>query len=61
MLRAISVCLFTVLATLSSTASYAQTFDTHTYFTLSGPVTLPGVTLPAGEYVFRILDTTGSD
>ena len=34
----------------------AQTADYQTYFTFSGPVTLPGATLPAGKYLFRLAD-----
>ena len=34
----------------------AQPADYKTYFTFSGPVTLPGVTLPAGKYIFRLAD-----
>ena len=30
--------------------------DYRTYFTFSAPVTLPGVTLPAGRYLFRLAD-----
>ncbi len=32
----------------------AQPADYRTYFTFSAPVTLPGVTLPAGKYIFRL-------
>ena len=61
MLRAcVSVCLFAVLAVCTSTAAQAQTFDQRTYFTFSQPVALPGVTLPAGKYTFRIVDATSS-
>ena len=60
MLRLLSVCLFAVLAVFSSTSANAQTFDQRTYFTFSQPVSLPGVTLPAGKYMFRIVDTTSS-
>jgi len=56
----VSVCLFAVLAVLSSTPANAQTLDQRTYFTFSQPVTLPGVTLPPGKYMFRIVDTMGS-
>ena len=60
MLRAIvSVCLFAVLA-LTSIPANAQTSDNLTYFTFSQPVTLPGVTLPPGMYVFRIVDNNTS-
>ena len=60
MLRVISVCLFAVLAVFSSTSASAQTFDQRTSFTFSQPVALPGVTLPAGKYTFRIVDTNTS-
>ena len=61
MLRAcVSVCLFAVLAVCTSTSASAQTFDNRTYFTFDQPVALPGVTLPAGKYLFRIVDTTSS-
>jgi LPXTG-motif cell wall-anchored protein len=36
----------------------AQTEDQRTYFTFSAPVQLPGVTLPAGKYLFRLADPT---
>lgn len=53
---------FAVLALvglMSGTAHAQFTSDYRTYFTFSGPVTLPGVTLPAGKYLFRIPDTNG--
>jgi hypothetical protein len=40
----------------SPAPTMAQTADYQTYFTFSGPVTLPGVTLPAGKYLFRLAD-----
>jgi LPXTG-motif cell wall-anchored protein len=55
------------LATLSALAvltlgiggtAHAQTEDQRTYFTFSAPVQLPGVTLPAGRYLFRLADPT---
>jgi hypothetical protein len=51
-----------VLSTLAaltlgiSGAAQAQPADYRTYFTFSAPVTLPGVTLPAGKYLFRLAD-----
>ena len=51
-----SACVFAVLA-FTGTTTHAQTIDHRTYFTFSGPVTLPGVTLPAGKYLFRNPDT----
>src|SRR4029453_12236409 len=38
----------------------AQPADYRTYFTFSAPVTLPGMTLPAGKYIFRLADPDGS-
>jgi len=38
----------------------AQPLDKRTLFTFSGPVTLPGVTLPAGQYLFRLADPNSS-
>jgi len=32
--------------------------DQRTYLTFSGPVQMPGVTLPAGKYVFKLADTS---
>jgi hypothetical protein len=42
-------------------SAFAQSFDKRTYFTFSGPVTVPGVTLPAGKYMFRVANTTQRD
>lgn len=44
------------LACLIAVPSLAQTVDRRTSFTFSGPVALPGVTLPAGSYLFRLAD-----
>ena len=40
--------------------AHAQTSDYRTYFTFSTPVTLPGITLPAGRYLFRLADPDSS-
>src|ERR1051325_7576194 len=45
-------------ATLYASTAQAQPENKRTFFTFSGPVALPGVTLPAGRYVFKIVDTT---
>ena len=42
-----------MLACVAGTAA-AQPPDKRTFFTFSGPVALPGVTLPAGQYLFRL-------
>jgi hypothetical protein len=43
--------------TFFTSAAQAQPSDKRTYFTFSAPIALPGVTLPAGRYEFRIVDT----
>ena len=42
----------------SASGANAFTSDKRTYFTFSQPVALPGVTLPAGTYMFRLADDT---
>jgi hypothetical protein len=44
---------------ISSSNAFAQgaTVDQRTYLTFSGPVQVPGHTLPAGTYLFRLADT----
>jgi hypothetical protein len=54
---------FPVLAVLvfgAGGSAHAQPSDYRTYFTFSTPVTLPGVTLPAGRYLFRLADSDSS-
>ena len=47
-----STCVLAVLA-FTSTTAHAQPVDNRTFFTFNPPVTFPGVTLPAGKYLFR--------
>jgi LPXTG-motif cell wall-anchored protein len=47
-------CAVVLLACVMATPSTAQPFDKRTLFTFSGPVSMPGVTLPAGKYLFRL-------
>jgi len=44
---------------LTSTLATAQDLNTDktTYVTFSAPVALPGITLPAGDYLFKLLDS----
>ncbi len=49
---------FAVLTLSIGSPAHAQTHDYRTYFTFSTPVQLPGVTLPAGKYLFRLADPT---
>lgn len=44
-----------VLTLLSPALAHAS--DSVTYFTFSKPVQIPGATLPAGKYRFRVLDS----
>jgi len=50
-----AVCTVTVLAS-SAFAQSAQTYDKKIYFTFSGPVEIPGATLPPGRYLFHLAD-----
>jgi hypothetical protein len=54
-----AACAAALLSSLAVSAS-AQTADKRTMFSFSGPVALPGVTLPAGQYLFRLADPTTS-
>jgi hypothetical protein len=38
----------------------ADEFDKKTVVTFNAPVEIPGKALPAGTYVFKLLDSTGS-
>jgi hypothetical protein len=49
-------CAATVFVCLMAAPVCAQPLDKRTLFTFSGPVTLPGVTLPGGQYLFRLAD-----
>jgi hypothetical protein len=44
-------------ALLSAAPAAAQNANRLTYVTFSGPVSLPGTTLPAGTYAFRLADS----
>src|SRR4029453_16009840 len=47
-------CSVALLACVMETPSTAQPLDKRTLFTFSGPVSMPGVTLPSGQYLFRL-------
>jgi hypothetical protein len=49
---------FCVLALMASQAK-ADDFDQKTTFTFSGPVEIPGKVLPAGTYVFKLVEQEG--
>src|SRR5581483_479986 len=58
MLRWLSslACAVLVLNGVAVQPAAAQTSEKRTLFTFSGPVAMPGVTLPAGQYLFRLAD-----
>jgi hypothetical protein len=59
--RLISTSVLVVLVGAASGANaFTSTSDKRTYFTFNQPVALPGVTLPAGTYMFRLADDTTS-
>jgi hypothetical protein len=58
--RLFSTSVLVALVLGSASGANAFTSDKRTYFTFSQPVALPGVTLPAGTYMFRLADDTTS-
>ena len=53
-------CAVAVFVCLMAAPVAAQPLDKRTLFRFSGPVTLPGVTLPPGQYLFRLADPNSS-
>jgi hypothetical protein len=53
-------CAVAVFVCLMAAPAAGQPLDKRTLFTFSGPITLPGVTLPAGQYLFRLADPNSS-
>jgi hypothetical protein len=54
--RLFTASVLVVLVHAMASGADAFTFDKRTYFTFSQSVALPGVTLPAGTYMFRLAD-----
>jgi hypothetical protein len=54
--RLLSASVLVVLVHFMTSGADAFTSDKRTYFTFSQSVALPGVTLPAGTYMFRLAD-----
>lgn len=48
-----------VMVATRAFAQLPQTVDKKVYFTFSGPVEIPGSTLPAGKYLFHLADPDG--
>ena len=55
----LAAAVFTAAFLAAATTASAQdsNVDQRTYLTFSGPVQMPGVTLPAGKYVFKLAPT----
>jgi len=53
-----SVCAVTFLALTAAPAVAQTTLDRQILFTFNAPVTIPGVTLPAGTYMFHVANPT---
>jgi LPXTG-motif cell wall-anchored protein len=51
-----STCAMVALVCGLSSPAAAYTFDHRTLFTFNQPIALPGMTLPAGTYTFRVAD-----
>ncbi|HEX6323498.1 MAG TPA: hypothetical protein VFZ36_07220 [Vicinamibacterales bacterium] len=51
-------CAAALLMAVTAQPAAAQNFNRHTVVTFSSPVELPGITLPAGTYTFRLSDST---
>jgi len=49
-----------VLTVMAAPAAHADQWNKKTILTFSGPVQLPGATLPAGSYVFKLADLNGN-
>lgn len=60
MFRHLTIVSTFAMLTLAAGAAQGQPADYRTFFTFSAPVTLPGVTLPAGTYLFRLADPNSS-
>jgi diguanylate cyclase (GGDEF)-like protein len=55
------ICAGIALITVTAATALAQPADKPTYFTFSGPVAIPGVTLPAGKSLTGLLNARAFD
>ena len=51
-----AVCCAVAMTALLAPAAHADDYNKRTLVTFSGPVQVPGVTLPAGTYTFKLAD-----
>lgn len=55
-----ALCCATVLTVVLAPSARADEWNKKTILTFSGPVQIPGATLPAGSYVFKLADIPGN-
>jgi len=55
-----TICCAAALTALLAPNALADQWDKKTILTFSGPVQIPGATLPAGSYVFKLADLAGN-
>jgi len=55
-----ALCCAAVLTVALAPSARADEWDKKTILTFSGPVQIPGATLPAGSYVFKLADIPGN-
>lgn len=51
-----ALCCAAAIALLAASGAHADEWNKKTYLTFSGPVQIPGATLPAGTYLFQLAD-----
>lgn len=54
------LCCALAVAALARPSARADEFNKQTFLTFSGPVQVPGATLPAGTYMFKLADLQGN-
>jgi hypothetical protein len=55
-----AICCAAALTAVMAPGARADEWDKKTILTFSGPVQIPGATLPAGSYVFKLADIPGN-
>lgn len=55
-----AVCCAAIVTMMAAPSVRADQWDKKTILTFSGPVQIPGATLPAGSYVFKLADLSGN-
>ena len=55
-----ALCCAAIVTVMAAPGARADQWNKKTILTFSGPVQIPGVTLPAGSYVFKLADLNGN-